>query len=104
MNGILSLHYCGSFFAASEANQEALLQLLCRSLRKPGSPREALLAARGIALAFVNQSDMVEGDQEELYSMVLPLLKNTITYSLDPQLKHQVKYTPILYQLLNLDS
>lgn len=65
---------------------------MIRSIRKPGSPQEAVQAARGIALAFLNQGDTSAGEQEDLFGMVLSLLKNIIAHSLDPQLKYQAKF------------
>lgn len=90
LNRLLAHHYCGTFFAENASSQEALLQLLSRSLRKPGSAKEAQLAARGIALAFANQAELSSSEQEGLYGMVLSLLKSTILHSLDSELKYQV--------------
>ena len=87
LNRLLSYCYCGDFFEANPSSQEALLQLLTRSLRKPGSIAEATLAAKGIGLAFINNGP---DDQDELFGMVRSLLKNTMTDASDVQLKHQV--------------
>lgn len=65
-----------------------MLQLLLRSLRKPGTPQEAVLATKSIALVFVNQG---EEDQEALYDMVLPFLKDAIKDTPHVDLKCQVK-------------
>ena len=87
MDRLLGRNYCGNFFESNPSSQEALLQLLIRSLRKPGSTLEAILAAKGIGLVFINAGD----DQDEFFKMVLSLLKNTMVDALDVRLKHQVK-------------
>ncbi|KAI8149944.1 interferon-related developmental regulator [Fennellomyces sp. T-0311] len=97
LNRFLSYCYCGDYFDANPANQEALLQLLMRSLRKPGSTLEAILAAKGIGLAFINNG---ADDQDELFGMVLSLLKNTMTDASDVRLKHQCIETLALITLI----
>jgi hypothetical protein len=89
---ILSHYYCGFFFEKSDAAQEALLQLLLRSIRKPGSLHESVLATKAIALTFVNGSGASEGELEDYYSMVLHYLKDSIKDSPDVELKCQVRY------------
>lgn len=90
INRLLANHFCGSIFEANASRQEALLQLLVRSLRKPGTSQEAVLAARGIGLTFISEGDIEAGEIEDLFGMVLKLLKNCINTSTDPQLKCQV--------------
>ncbi|CDS03667.1 hypothetical protein LRAMOSA01068 [Lichtheimia ramosa] len=89
INRLLANHFCGSIFEANASRQEALLQLLVRSLRKPGTSQEAVLAARGIGLTFISEGDIEAGEIEDLFGMVLKLLKNCINTSTDPQLKCQ---------------
>ncbi|KAI9491503.1 interferon-related developmental regulator-domain-containing protein [Zychaea mexicana] len=96
LDRLLARYYCGDFFESNPSSQEAMLQLLVRSLRKPGSTLEAILAAKGIGLVFINDGD----EQEELFGMVLSLLKNTITDALDVRLKHQCIETLALITLI----
>ncbi|KAG2218111.1 hypothetical protein INT45_002361 [Circinella minor] len=96
MDRLLGRNYCGNFFESNPSSQEALLQLLVRSLRKPGSTLEAILAAKGIGLVFINAGD----DQDEYFKMVLSLLKNTMVDAMDVRLKHQCIETLALITLI----
>lgn len=92
LSKILSHHYCGFFFEHNNAAQEALLQLLIRSIRKPGSVQESVLATKAIALTFVNGAGTsTEGELEDFYSLVLHYLKEAIKDSSDVELKCQVR-------------
>ncbi|KAG0166696.1 hypothetical protein DFQ28_006440 [Apophysomyces sp. BC1034] len=87
LNRILAHHYCG-FFVSSN-NQESLLHLLMRSISKPGSTREAVLATKGIALVFTSHNDISGGEEDDMYRLVLPLLKSNVVHALDHDLKYQ---------------
>ncbi|KAG0182078.1 Interferon- developmental regulator 2 [Apophysomyces sp. BC1021] len=77
-------HYAAE---ALEPRNEELLLLLRRSLCKGGSQKESCLAAEAIALAFVNHGDMSVGEEEDLYQIILPALKSTLSHSNDIWIK-----------------
>ncbi|KAI8350618.1 interferon-related developmental regulator-domain-containing protein [Choanephora cucurbitarum] len=89
LSKLMRHYYCGSFFDNNPSAQEALLQLLVRLVRKPGTTEEAVLAARAIGLAFVNAGEQSDSEQESLYAMVLPYLKQVIKDSNQVELKCQ---------------
>ncbi|KAF7723135.1 Interferon- developmental regulator 2 [Apophysomyces ossiformis] len=83
ISGLLR-HYAAEVI---EPRNEELLILLKRSLSKGGSQRESCLAANAIALAFVNHGDMSLGEEEDLYQVILPTLKATLSNSTDITIK-----------------
>ncbi|RCH86987.1 Interferon- developmental regulator 1 [Rhizopus stolonifer] len=89
LSKVMRHYYCGSFFDSHSSAQEALLQLLLRLMRKPGTPEEAVLATRVIGLVFVNAGEQSESEQESLYAMVIPYLKDVIKDSTHVELKCQ---------------
>ncbi|KAI8084294.1 interferon-related developmental regulator-domain-containing protein [Gilbertella persicaria] len=78
---------CHHVFSQIENRIEEILGLLKRSLLKHGSTKEACLAARAIALAFVNLSEVSETEADDLYRRILPSLRNTIKDSEDIAIK-----------------
>ncbi|KAI8984459.1 interferon-related developmental regulator-domain-containing protein [Mycotypha africana] len=64
-----------------------VLALLKKSLTKNASIKEACLAAKGIALTFINMDDISESDGDDLYRKILPSLRNTIKDSDDIEIK-----------------
>ncbi|KAI8364652.1 interferon-related developmental regulator-domain-containing protein [Radiomyces spectabilis] len=89
LNQMLAHHYCGPFLGSNQSNLSALLQLLIRSVRKPGSTQETILALKGIGLAFLSQEAGAGGEQDDYYGLVLPLLKNLVLTAVECDVKYQ---------------
>lgn len=69
---------------------EEILGLLKKSLSKNNSTKEACLAARSIALTFINLDDISEGEADDLYRRILPSLRSAIKNSPDVDIKINV--------------
>ncbi|KAL0093772.1 interferon-related developmental regulator-domain-containing protein [Phycomyces blakesleeanus] len=96
---LLAHHYCGKCLETNRS--ETLLRLLIRLLRKPGSFHETLLAIRSIALVFLNQGDITKSQQDVLYALVAPHLKNLILEGGNrAELKHQSMTTLAMVTLI----
>ncbi|KAI9468464.1 MAG: interferon-related developmental regulator-domain-containing protein [Benjaminiella poitrasii] len=80
---LLSHFYCGSFFDSHPNSKTALLELLLRSVRKPSNTHECMLALKAVALVMVNEGQL-EQEDEDLYSLVAPTLKNIIQDNTSP--------------------
>lgn len=72
---ILASHHASSQI---EDRLEDVLGALKRSLLKNSSTQEACLAAKGIALTFINMEDISESEGDDLYRRILPSLRNRI--------------------------
>ncbi|GAN08689.1 interferon-related developmental regulator 2 isoformX2 [Mucor ambiguus] len=72
---ILASHHASSQI---EDRLEDVLGSLKRSLLKNSSAHEACLAAKGIALTFINMEDISESEGDDLYRRILPSLRNRI--------------------------
>ncbi|OBZ91236.1 Interferon-related developmental regulator 1 [Choanephora cucurbitarum] len=69
---------CHLAYAHIEHRIEEMLALLKRSLLKNGTTKEACLAARAIALTFINLEQVSETEADDLYRRILPSLRNII--------------------------
>lgn len=65
--------------------------LLKKSLIKNGSVKEACLAAKGVALTFINLDGISESDGDDLYRRILPSLRNSIKNSTEVDIKISVR-------------
>ncbi|KAI8353273.1 interferon-related developmental regulator-domain-containing protein [Choanephora cucurbitarum] len=69
---------CHLAYEHIEHRIEEMLALLKRSLLKNGTTKEACLAARAIALTFINLDQVSETEADDLYRSILPSLRNII--------------------------
>ncbi|ORE08126.1 hypothetical protein BCV72DRAFT_249007 [Rhizopus microsporus var. microsporus] len=77
----------------NRTRHEEVLGLLKRSLSKYNNPKEASLAARAIALTFINLDDISEGDSDNYYKRIVPSLKNAIMDSEEVDVKVDCLHT-----------
>ncbi|CEG66232.1 hypothetical protein RMATCC62417_02847 [Rhizopus microsporus] len=85
-----STHHVSSYI---DNRHEEVLGLLKRSLSKYNNPKEASLAARAIALTFINLDDISEGDSDNYYKRIVPSLKNAIMDSEEVDVKVDCLHT-----------
>lgn len=89
-----STHHVSSYI---DNRHEEVLGLLKRSLSKYNNPKEASLAARAIALTFINLDDISEGDSDNYYKRIVPSLKNAIMDSEEVDVKVDVSCLLYVY-------
>lgn len=87
-NKLLSRKYTAPYI---ESQHHTLVDSLKRCIKRTGSTRENVLAARALALSFVNHGDISQAEEEELYQEVLPLLKYTIANATSAEVKATVR-------------
>ncbi|KAG2213015.1 hypothetical protein INT47_011164 [Mucor saturninus] len=84
ITNIFSNHHV---FSQIENRLEEILGLLKKSVAKNNSTKEACLAARAIALTFINLDDISEGEADDLYRRILSCLRSAIKNSPDVEIK-----------------
>ncbi|KAI7868494.1 interferon-related developmental regulator-domain-containing protein [Spinellus fusiger] len=72
-----------------ESRIEELLLQLRKILNKGNNARESILAAKAIALVFINHGDASLGDEEDHYQIVARSLRNAVVNSPECELKIQ---------------
>ncbi|KAI7906533.1 interferon-related developmental regulator-domain-containing protein [Cokeromyces recurvatus] len=75
---IVSTFACHRVFSHIENRLEEILTLLKKSLVKNNSVKEACLAAKAIALTFINLDHLSESEGDDLYRKMLNSLRNKI--------------------------
>lgn len=91
---ILASHHASSQI---EDRLEDVLGALKRSLLKNSSTHEACLAAKGIALTFINMEDISESEGDDLYRRILPSLRNRIKDSEQVEIKISVRLYNVIF-------
>lgn len=81
---------CHLAYPHIEHRIEELLALLKKSLLKNGTTKEACLAARAIALTFVNLDQASDTEADDLYRRILPSLRTIIKDSDQVDIKTSV--------------
>lgn len=89
ITNIFSNHHV---FSQIENRLEEILGLLKKSVAKNNSTKEACLAARAIALTFINLDDISEGEADDLYRRILSCLRSAIKNSPDVEIKMSVTF------------
>ncbi|OZJ05986.1 hypothetical protein BZG36_01231 [Bifiguratus adelaidae] len=76
--------------AVLDGQHLSLLNTLTRLLKKGSTPKESIMAAKAIGLEFVNQGEISQVEQEELYQGVLDTFKTSLVHSESPKVKAEV--------------
>ncbi|KAI9480936.1 MAG: interferon-related developmental regulator-domain-containing protein [Benjaminiella poitrasii] len=75
---IVNVFACHRVFDHIESRLEEILALFKKSLMRNSSTKEACLAARAIALTFINLEDLSESEGDDLYRKILKPLRSRI--------------------------
>ncbi|KAI8981000.1 interferon-related developmental regulator-domain-containing protein [Pilobolus umbonatus] len=78
---------CQDVSAEIDNRLEELLGLLKKSITKNGSTKEATLASKAVALTFINMGNTSAEEEDDLYTRILPCLRNTAQNSEELEIK-----------------